>query len=184
MLPKSEDEWRCALDVAPLWKTTNNVAAHGEIMTGTIRTLRTDKGFGFIKDVGGKEYFFIRVRCKAKGSTSPGGRLGRVRGRGRAKGARAENVGGRLLRTSAERGFSQRWTRREIASQRGDELIQIRADVSVESVVVLLRCGNAYQAIRLGPCPWVSRLLHPGPGEGRQLDAERQKNWGESDAQR
>ena len=27
-------------------------------MTGTIRTLRVDKGFGFIKDQGGKEYFF------------------------------------------------------------------------------------------------------------------------------
>ena len=27
-------------------------------MTGTIRTLRTDKGFGFINDVEGKEYFF------------------------------------------------------------------------------------------------------------------------------
>ena len=27
-------------------------------MTGTIRTLRGDKGFGFIKDESGKEYFF------------------------------------------------------------------------------------------------------------------------------
>ncbi len=27
-------------------------------MTGTIRTLRADKGFGFIKDSNGKEYFF------------------------------------------------------------------------------------------------------------------------------
>ena len=27
-------------------------------MTGTIRTLRVDKGFGFIKDDAGKEYFF------------------------------------------------------------------------------------------------------------------------------
>ena len=27
-------------------------------MTGTIRTLRADKGFGFIRDVSGKEYFF------------------------------------------------------------------------------------------------------------------------------
>jgi cold shock protein len=27
-------------------------------MTGTIRTLRVDKGFGFIKDPGGKDYFF------------------------------------------------------------------------------------------------------------------------------
>jgi cold shock CspA family protein len=28
------------------------------VMTGTIRTLRVDKGFGFIKDDAGKEYFF------------------------------------------------------------------------------------------------------------------------------
>jgi CspA family cold shock protein len=27
-------------------------------VTGTIRTLRADKGFGFIKDPMGKEYFF------------------------------------------------------------------------------------------------------------------------------
>ena len=27
-------------------------------MTGTIQTVRADKGFGFIKDGAGKEYFF------------------------------------------------------------------------------------------------------------------------------
>jgi len=27
-------------------------------MTGTIRTLRVDKGFGFLEDEAGKEYFF------------------------------------------------------------------------------------------------------------------------------
>jgi cold shock protein len=27
-------------------------------MTGTIRTLRADKGFGFIKDTAGNDYFF------------------------------------------------------------------------------------------------------------------------------
>jgi len=27
-------------------------------MTGSIRTIRADKGFGFIKDTGGQEYFF------------------------------------------------------------------------------------------------------------------------------
>lgn len=27
-------------------------------MTGKIKTLRADKGFGFIRDEGGKEYFF------------------------------------------------------------------------------------------------------------------------------
>ena len=51
----------------PSWKTTNNVAAHGEIMTGTIRTLRTDKGFGFIKDAGGKEYFFHQSAVQGEG---------------------------------------------------------------------------------------------------------------------
>ena len=29
-------------------------------MMGTIRTIRADKGFGFIKDQGGREYFFHR----------------------------------------------------------------------------------------------------------------------------
>ena len=29
-------------------------------MTGSIRTIRADKGFGFIKDATGKEYFFHR----------------------------------------------------------------------------------------------------------------------------
>ena len=29
-------------------------------MTGTVRTLRVDKGFGFIKDQAGQEYFFHR----------------------------------------------------------------------------------------------------------------------------
>jgi hypothetical protein len=34
-------------------------------MTGTIRTLRTDKGFGFIKDAGGKDYFFHQSAVQA-----------------------------------------------------------------------------------------------------------------------
>jgi cold shock protein len=29
-------------------------------MTGTIQTIRAEKGFGFIKDATGKEYFFHR----------------------------------------------------------------------------------------------------------------------------
>jgi cold shock protein len=36
-------------------------------MTGTIRTLRTDKGFGFIKDAGGKEYFFHQSAVQGEG---------------------------------------------------------------------------------------------------------------------
>ena len=34
-------------------------------MTGTIRTLRVDKGFGFIKDDTGKDYFFHRTALAA-----------------------------------------------------------------------------------------------------------------------
>jgi len=36
-------------------------------MTGTIRTLRVDKGFGFIKDAAGKEYFFHRSAVYGEG---------------------------------------------------------------------------------------------------------------------
>jgi CspA family cold shock protein len=36
-------------------------------MTGTIRTLRTDKGFGFIKDQAGKEYFFHQSAIYGEG---------------------------------------------------------------------------------------------------------------------
>jgi CspA family cold shock protein len=36
-------------------------------LTGTIRTLRTDKGFGFIKSEGGKEYFFHQSAIYGEG---------------------------------------------------------------------------------------------------------------------
>ena len=36
-------------------------------MTGTIRTLRVDKGFGFIEDGTGKEYFFHRSAVQGEG---------------------------------------------------------------------------------------------------------------------
>ena len=36
-------------------------------MTGTIRTLRVDKGFGFIKDNAGKEYFFHQSAVYGEG---------------------------------------------------------------------------------------------------------------------
>ena len=38
-----------------------------QIMTGTIRTLRTDKGFGFIKDAAGQEYFFHQSAVQGEG---------------------------------------------------------------------------------------------------------------------
>lgn len=62
-------------------------------MVGTIRTLRVDKGFGFIKDQAGKDYFFHQ-------SAVQGERLEDLRegdsvefdlGHGE-KGPRAENV--------------------------------------------------------------------------------------------
>jgi 'Cold-shock' DNA-binding domain len=36
-------------------------------MTGTIRPLRADKGFGFIKDEAGKEYFFHQSAVYGEG---------------------------------------------------------------------------------------------------------------------
>jgi cold shock protein len=35
--------------------------------TGTIRSLRTDKGFGFIKDSQGQEYFFHQTAIYGEG---------------------------------------------------------------------------------------------------------------------
>ena len=35
--------------------------------TGTIRSLRTDKGFGFIKDAQGKDYFFHQSAIRGEG---------------------------------------------------------------------------------------------------------------------
>ena len=63
-------------------------------MTGTIRTLRSDKGFGFIKDSSGKDdTSFIRVRCKARDSKTcvEGDSVEFEVGEG-PKGPRAENV--------------------------------------------------------------------------------------------
>ena len=34
-------------------------------MTGTIKTLRAEKGFGFIRDDGGQEWFFHRSAVEA-----------------------------------------------------------------------------------------------------------------------
>lgn len=62
-------------------------------MTGTIRTLRTDKGFGFIKDEAGKEYFFHQSAIYGEGiedlreGDSVEFDIGQA-----AKGPRAENV--------------------------------------------------------------------------------------------
>jgi cold shock protein len=62
-------------------------------MTGTVRTIRADKGFGFIKDASGKEYFFHRSAVQGGGleSLNEGDTVQFELGEG-PKGPRAENV--------------------------------------------------------------------------------------------
>jgi cold shock protein len=63
------------------------------MMTGTIRTLRVDKGFGFIKDESGKEYFFHQSAVYGEGlkDLREGDSVEFDVGEG-PKGPRAENV--------------------------------------------------------------------------------------------
>jgi CspA family cold shock protein len=62
-------------------------------MTGSIRTLRVDKGFGFIKDDNGKEYFFHQSAVYGEGldNLREGDRVEFEVGEG-PKGPRAESV--------------------------------------------------------------------------------------------
>jgi len=62
-------------------------------MTGTIRTLRVDKGFGFIKDDAGKEYFFHQSAVYGEGidNLREGDKVEFEVGEG-PKGLRAESV--------------------------------------------------------------------------------------------
>ena len=62
-------------------------------VTGKIRTLRVDKGFGFIKDDTGKEYFFHQSAVYGEGleSLREGDSVEFDIGEG-PKGPRAENV--------------------------------------------------------------------------------------------
>ena len=62
-------------------------------MTGKIRTLRSDKGFGFIKDDAGKEYFFHQstIQGEGIGDLREGDSVEFEVGEG-PKGPRAENV--------------------------------------------------------------------------------------------
>jgi cold shock protein len=78
-----EDTFVGGRDVDP-WEVT---------VTGTIRTLRVDKGFGFIKDAGGKEYFFHRSAVYGEGleNLREGDGVEFDVGQG-PKGPRAENV--------------------------------------------------------------------------------------------
>ena len=65
----------------------------GVTMTGKIRTLRVDKGFGFIKDEAGKEYFFHQSAVYGEGlkDLREGDSVEFEVGQG-PKGPRAENV--------------------------------------------------------------------------------------------
>jgi CspA family cold shock protein len=66
---------------------------NGGDVTGKIRTLRVDKGFGFIKDDAGKEYFFHRSAVYGEGleDLREGDSVEFEVGQG-PKGPRAENV--------------------------------------------------------------------------------------------
>ena len=63
-------------------------------MTGQIRTLRVDKGFGFIKGETGKEYFFHRSAVYGEGieNLKEGDGVEFDLGNDGPKGPRAENV--------------------------------------------------------------------------------------------
>ena len=39
----------------------------GDVLTGTIARLQAEKGFGFIKDAGGQDYFFHRTAVFGEG---------------------------------------------------------------------------------------------------------------------
>jgi CspA family cold shock protein len=62
-------------------------------MTGTIRTLRVEKGFGFLKDASGKEYFFHHTAVQGEkiDNLREGDTVEFDVGEG-PKGPRAENV--------------------------------------------------------------------------------------------
>jgi CspA family cold shock protein len=79
--------------LAPGRSITTKVSTSEATMTGTIRTLRVDKGFGFIKDDKGKEYFFHQSAVFGEGidNLREGDSVEFDVGEG-PKGPRAENV--------------------------------------------------------------------------------------------
>ena len=88
----------CGDATATAWHTAR-VTVHrddstrGRMVTGKIRTLRVDKGFGFIKDDSGKEYFFHQSAVYGEGldNLREGDSVEFDVGEG-PKGPRAENV--------------------------------------------------------------------------------------------
>jgi cold shock CspA family protein len=63
-------------------------------MTGSIKTLRAEKGFGFIKATGGQEYFFHQSAIYGEGidMLREGDSVEFTLGEAGPKGPRAENV--------------------------------------------------------------------------------------------
>jgi CspA family cold shock protein len=58
---------------------------------GTVKRLVHDKGFGFVADEGGREYFFHQSACDSFGELREGQAVTFEAGQG-PKGPRAENV--------------------------------------------------------------------------------------------
>ena len=84
----------CATQHGHCAKATDLAIQHWSLtLTGKIRTLRVDKGFGFIKDDTGKEYFFHRSAVYGEGleNLREGDGVEFDLGEG-PKGPRAENV--------------------------------------------------------------------------------------------
>jgi len=83
---------------APAWRMARSTVRRDDgsrrpMVTGKIRTLRVDKGFGFIKDDTGKEYFFHQSAVYGEGleNLREGDSVEFDIGEG-PKGPRAENV--------------------------------------------------------------------------------------------
>jgi len=83
---------------AAAWRKASSTVRHDDgirrpHVTGKIRTLRVDKGFGFIKDDTGKEYFFHQSAVYGEGleNLREGDSVEFDIGEG-PKGPRAENV--------------------------------------------------------------------------------------------
>jgi CspA family cold shock protein len=60
-------------------------------VNGTVKRLVHDKGFGFVADDGGREYFFHQSACASFSSLREGQAVTFVTGQG-PKGPRAEDV--------------------------------------------------------------------------------------------
>ena len=74
-------------------RSTCGQALEERTVTGTIRTLRVDKGFGFIKDSNGQDYFFHQSAIYGEGIADlREGDTVEVEGGQGPKGPRAGNV--------------------------------------------------------------------------------------------